>query len=105
MIVCSGVELRLRELSRQFSVSELSRGQLSSDLEALRLQLQDGQKWETEKQVCINGHVQYTNVHVHVPAWCTSLVPRHVHVHCTLYIQYMYIYIHVHRRYIYMNTC
>ena len=51
MVSFAGMEARVREMSRQLSLSELGREQLSSDLEALRLQVQDGQHWETEKQV------------------------------------------------------
>ena len=41
----------MKESVRQLSVSELGRDQLSSELEALRLQLRDGQHWQAEKQV------------------------------------------------------
>ena len=50
---CIGVEARLREVSRQLSLSELAREKVSSELEVLKLQAQDGQQWETEKQVNI----------------------------------------------------
>lgn len=50
------METRVREMSRQLSLSELSREQLSCDLEALRLQVQDGQHWETEKQALLEEH-------------------------------------------------
>ena len=51
--VCIGVEARLREVSRQLSLSELAREKVSSELEVLKLQAQDGQQWETEKQVIV----------------------------------------------------
>ena len=59
-----GMESRLREMSRQLSLSELSREQLSSDLEALRLQVRDIQRWESEKQVSCIGHVYTTYMYM-----------------------------------------
>ena len=92
---CIGVEARLREVSRQLSLSELAREKLSSELEVLKLQAQDGQQWETEKQVniyfshtpcaCINC---YTVNIIHV---CTKkiweLSRAHVYNTCITIVQ------------------
>ena len=59
-----GVESRLREMSRHLSVSELNREQLSSELETLKLQLEDGQHWQTEKKVILRV---FTYMYVHLP--------------------------------------
>ena len=65
MYIFVGLESRLRETSRQLSLSELSREQLNSELEALRLQVQNGHHWETEKQVTLGVHVHCVHVCVH----------------------------------------
>ena len=41
----------MKESSRQLVASEVARDQLNSELEYLRLQLQDGHQWQAEKQV------------------------------------------------------
>ena len=71
-----GLESRLREASRQLSLSELSREQLNSELEALRLQVQDGHHWETEKQVTFVCPLSLSGFHLrgqgHSPPWILS---------------------------------
>ena len=51
-------------MSRHLSVSELNREQLSSELETLKLQLEDGQHWQTEKKVILRV---FTYMYVHLP--------------------------------------
>lgn len=53
VFACSltGVETRLREVSRQLTSSEHAREQLSSEQAGLRQQAREGQNWEREKQV------------------------------------------------------
>ena len=41
----------MKESSRELVASEVAREQLSSELESLRLQLQEGEQWQTDKQV------------------------------------------------------
>ena len=47
----SGVEIRLREASRQLSSSEDAREHVTTELAELRQQAREGQNWEIEKQV------------------------------------------------------
>ena len=71
-----GLESRLREASRQLSLSELSREQLNSELEALRLKVQDGHQWETEKQVTFVCSLSLSEFHLGgqgaLPPWILS---------------------------------
>ena len=94
-----GLESRLRETSRQLSLSELSREQLNSELESLKLQVQNGHHWETEKQVtlCVHVHCVHVCIHVHVYVdnglKCSIMIEKNTCVYIAYVVQLYTLYI------------